>query len=115
MRGHRQIVKARLGGFKPATVFFDVGPVPAHPVFPVDRDMWHDALPQVWTDGADPATADLRWINGLRVHLSCPLGSDAELFARWFDALLRAGARIDGACLPNEQVLIACDIYGESA
>lgn len=114
MRGHRQIVKARMVGYKPAACFIDVGPAPRRPVFAFDGDLYEGALPQVWTDGADPGMADLRWANAMRVHLSAPDDADGETFARWFDALLAAGARIVGVCAPNGTVLGESDIYGEA-
>lgn len=110
MRGHRQIQRARAHGLAPRHVFVVVGACPDRPVFPVDGDMWHDALPQVWTDGATPETADLRWSRGLRVDLTCAEGEPDELLIRWYGALVAAGAEICFVVTADMRTLLPADL-----
>lgn len=110
MRGHRQIERARAHGLAPRMVFVVVGACPAHPVFPVDADMWHDALPQVWTDGTAPEVADLRWMRGLAADLTAAEGSADELLVRWFGALTDAGADIRFIVTADMRTLLPTDL-----
>lgn len=88
MTGQGQIVKARRYGYKPRAVFVEIGTLPAD-AMPPERDIRDGLLPAVWTQGATPATADLRFLLGLRVHVTLREGS-SEMFWQWWDAIQAA-------------------------
>ncbi len=88
MIGQQQILQARRSGYKPAAVFVEIGTPPAGAVSP-ERDLSDGLLPAVWTMGATPATADLRFLVGMRVHVTLYQGT-SEMFWAWWDAIRAA-------------------------
>jgi hypothetical protein len=88
MRGHQQVVEARRRGYKPAAVFFDIGTPPAAAASS-ERDLSEGMRPAVWTMGGTPAAADLRFLLGVRVHVTLHEGS-SEMFWAWWDAIRAA-------------------------
>ena len=91
MIGHRQIEALRKAGYKPAAVFLNIGPAPAvrwrwqSP----EREIENGGLPEVWTGDASPATADLRFLRGCRVHVATFGGARAAWWS-WWDAVQAA-------------------------
>lgn len=82
MHGHEQIIAARRAGQRPAFVMLVD--------YPLARSEWelaHDTIPCVSVHGEDPAFADLRFLAGCTVALSCERSFD------WLDTVLRAGAK----------------------
>jgi hypothetical protein len=88
MLGHQQVLKARRKGYKPAAVFVEIGTPPAGAASP-ERDLLDGLLPAVWTMGALPAAADLRFLFRSRVHVTLLQGS-SEMFWAWWDAIRAA-------------------------
>ncbi len=93
MKGHRQIIEARRRGLLPVCAFVSVGRAPGFRSDWFENEIAEGALPEVWTDGDCPETADLRWSHALRLHMSPCDGTDAELLLRWTQAFEAAGAR----------------------
>lgn len=88
MVGHQQVMQARRSGYKPSAVFVEIGTPPDGAPSP-ERDLRDGLLPAVWTMGATPATADLRFVLGMRVHVTLHQGS-SEMFWAWWDAIQAA-------------------------
>lgn len=88
MIGHRQIIDARKARLKPAAVFLHIGTAPAVGLadLPIEQELAAGILPTVYTADAKPATSDLRWLTGLRVHV-LGVQCNAETFWKWFDAV----------------------------
>jgi hypothetical protein len=85
MTGQGQIVKARRYGYKPRAAFVEIG-VPTVGTPAPERDMRDGLLPAMWTQGAWPTNVDLRFLIGLRVHVSLREGT-SEMFWAWWDAI----------------------------
>lgn len=100
MIGLRQIEAVRRDGWKPALVFFDVGPAPAGRKTELEKYLEMDLDPQVYTDGDSPVRADLRLLSGVKVHLYASTGSQSDFLA-WLDALMLAGAVMMSALGPD--------------
>jgi len=91
MNGHQQVVALRESGYRPTCVFINIGPTPPARRLTVapERMLEQGGIPEVWTDGESPALADLRFLKGLRVHVSLMGGARAE-FWPWWDAVVNA-------------------------
>ena len=84
MRGHTEIIKMRKAGHKPPIVFLNDWPL---------NNKWREPadLPEVSIDGERPKHADLRFLIGLRVSITCTTKNRAEAF---FEAAKAARAEI---------------------
>ena len=91
MIGHRQILDARMAGYNPACVFLNIGPAPTPTRLQTKPEdvLAEGALPEVWTDGASPLAADLRFLRGMRVHVAL-MGAARVEFWPWWDAAAAA-------------------------
>jgi len=86
--GHQSVIDARRAGYRPSAVFLEIG-TPRMGAPSPERDMRDGLLPAVWTMGETPAAADLRFLLGLRVHVTLHEGS-SEMFWLWWDAVKNA-------------------------
>lgn len=77
-----------MAGWKPAAVFVTVGaaPIARYWFQNPERAMQDGGLPMVFTDGASPAVADLRFLRGLRVHVCMGDGARSAYWP-WWDAI----------------------------
>jgi hypothetical protein len=84
MRGHTELIEMRLQGLKPELVFLNDWPL---------NNKWRQPndSPEVSIHDEMPARADLRFLVGLRVSISCRTESRAKAF---FEAAKAAGAEI---------------------
>lgn len=84
MRGHTQVIEMRKAGYKPPIVFLDDWP---------SNDKWRqeDDHPQISIIDEKPQHADLRFLIGLRVNITCSTESRAKAF---FEAAKAAKAEI---------------------
>lgn len=106
MKGHRQVVAARVAGWKPAAVFVTVGTAPPmrYAFDNPESAMALGGLPEVWTDGELPALADLRFLRGCRVHLDLREGA-RWAFGAWWDVLVAAGVQAIYGVDPEGEVV----------
>ncbi len=103
MIGHQQVIDARRAGYKPAAVFVEIGTPRADALSP-ERDLRDGLLPAVWTMGATPAAADLRFLLGLRVHVTLHQGT-SEMFWAWWDAIKDAKPEAMHGVEPDGEVV----------
>ena len=84
MRGHLEVIEMRLAGHKPPIVFLSD--------WPMDKK-WRspNAAPEVSIVGEKPQHADLRFLIGLRVNITCNTEARAKAF---FEAAKAAKAEI---------------------
>lgn len=84
MRGHDDLIKMRMMGRKPESVFFYD--------YPIDTDWasWGET-PRIAIHGDDVVDMDLRFVVGLKVHVSTTRKMRGDAF---FDKCVDAGAEI---------------------
>jgi hypothetical protein len=88
VKGHQQVIAARASGWKPVSVFLTIGSAPVtrygfqHP----ESALREGAIPEVFTESDVASLADLRWLRGLRVHLTIGDGP-RHAFWQWWVAL----------------------------
>jgi len=106
--GAELIVAMRRDGLRPRAVFVEVNHPTASSKLKFNALSMHSTLaandpdlvlPEVYTAGADPELADLRFLHGLRVHLS-PVGDQWE-WASWWDAIVAANPAELFGCHPE--------------
>jgi hypothetical protein len=88
VKGHKQVVAARERGWKPVAVFLTIGSAPAarYAFQEPEQALSEGAIPEVFTELDAPTLADLRWLRGMRVHLTIGDGP-RHAFWQWWAAL----------------------------
>lgn len=94
MKGHRQIIAAREAGWKPVAVFLTIGGAPAarYGFQEPEGALREGAIPEVFTEADSPTLADLRWLRGMRVHLTLAQDGPRHAYWQWWAALEAAEA-----------------------
>ena len=87
MIGHNQVIKLRMDGYKPNSVFIQFGEP-----FNAEKDVINKILPTVFIGSKDnPKLVDLTWATGLDLQLMP--AKDMDQFVKWWCALVDAGPK----------------------
>ena len=71
MIGHKQIIESRMNGFKPTSIFFEIGSKPIKSKYAFDDpelSLAQDMFPTVFIEKLNPKT-DVRFAAGCMVHI----------------------------------------------